>query len=68
MDDDRAPIVQQVAAIGRLDEFNTSSDSIPAYVERAQLFMDANGIPNDKKVVVFLSALEEKRTLCYGTY
>ena len=60
MGDDRAPVVQQVAAIGRLDEFNASSDSITAYVERAQLFMDANSIPNDKKVAVFLSAIGGK--------
>ena len=52
-----ARVVQQVAAIERLDEFNPASDSIIAYVERAQLFMEANNVPDDKHVALFLSAL-----------
>ena len=53
-------VVQQVAAIGRLDEFNPANDSITAYVERAQLYMEANSVPEDKKVAVFLSAIGRK--------
>ena len=49
-----------IAAIGRLDEFNPASDSVTAYVERAQLFMQANNVPDDKQVVLFLSALGGK--------
>ena len=49
-----------VDAIGRLDEFNPANDSITAYVERAQLYMDANSVPEDKKVAVFLSAIGGK--------
>ena len=55
-----ARVVQQVAAIGRLDEFNPVSDSVTAFVERAQLFMEANNVPDDKQVALFLSALGGK--------
>ena len=49
-----------VDAIGKLDEFNPANDSITAYVERAQLYMEANSVPEDKKVAVFLSAIGGK--------
>ena len=44
MVDAEVRVVQQVAAIGRLDEFNPANDSITTYVERAQLYMEANSV------------------------
>ena len=46
--------------VGKLEEFDPANDSITAYVERAQLFIEANGIPAEKKVAVFLSAIGSK--------
>ena len=43
-----------------MDEFNPASDSVTTYVERAQLFMEANNVPDDKQVKLFLSALGGK--------
>ena len=46
--------------IGRLTEFDSSEEQISSYIERAQLFFDANGIEEDKKVAVFLSSIGAK--------
>ena len=35
--------------IGSLAEFKPESEKIEAYLERVQLFFDANGIKDDKK-------------------
>ena len=43
--------------IGTLTEFKPESDKIEAYLERVQLFFDANGIKDDKQVVVLLTAI-----------
>ena len=67
MVDAEVRIVQQVAAIGRLDEFNSANDSITAYVERAQLYMEANSVPEDKKVAVFFSTIGGKTSLYFET-
>ena len=42
---------------GQLPEFHPESESISAYVERADLFFTANDIPNEKKVSVFLTVI-----------
>ena len=34
--------------VGKLEEFDPANDSITAYVERAQLFIEANGNPAEK--------------------
>ena len=47
-------------AIGELDKFDLSNDSITAYVERANLYFQANGIGEGKQVAVFLSAIGAK--------
>jgi len=46
--------------VGKLEEFDPANDSVTAYVERVQLFIEANGIPAEKKVAVFLSAIGSK--------
>ena len=48
------------ATVGKLEEFDPSSDSIRAYVEREQLFIEANNVEEAKKVAVFLSAIGSK--------
>ena len=42
--------------VGKLEAFDASSDSITAYVERAELYMEANDTPEEKQVAVFLTA------------
>jgi len=34
--------------VGKLEEFNPNNDLITAYVECAQLFIEANAIPTEK--------------------
>ena len=46
--------------IGRLTEFDSCEEQISSYIERAQLFFDANSIEEDKKVAVFLSSVGAK--------
>ncbi len=48
------------ATFGHLAEFDATSDSVTSYVERAQLFLDANDIAAEKRVAVFLSAIGGK--------
>ena len=44
--------------LGQLSAFQQESDIISAYLERVQIFFDANGIKEDKeKVPVFLNAV-----------
>ena len=43
--------------IGKLSEFDPTSDSVSAYVEQANLFFEANEIAVAKQVAVFLSAI-----------
>ena len=45
---------------GQLPEFHPESESITAYVERADLFFTANDIPEEKKVSVFLTVVGAK--------
>ena len=51
-----APIVY-TGILGKLEDFDSKSDTITAYIERAQLFMDANNIPNEKRVLTLLSSI-----------
>ncbi|ETW95022.1 MAG: hypothetical protein ETSY2_48750 [Candidatus Entotheonella gemina] len=43
--------------VGKLEEFDPKIDSIVSYVERAQLFLEANSVPEAKHVPTFLSAM-----------
>ena len=42
---------------GTLREFRPETDSVVSYLERADIFLTANGIADDKKVAVFLSSV-----------
>lgn len=52
-----APAVVYSGVVGQLQEFDPRSDSISAYVERAELFLDANNVPEEKQVATFLSSM-----------
>ena len=43
--------------IGSIAEFNSENEKIVAYLERVQLFFEANGIKEDKQVPVFLTVI-----------
>ena len=45
---------------GQLEEFNPKTDSFQAYVERANLYFEANGISEEKQLPVFLSSIGGK--------
>ena len=55
--------VVMATLLGKLEEFDPASDSITAYVERVQLFFDANSMAEGKQVAVFLSVLGSKTYL-----
>ena len=42
---------------GRLQEFQPDSDSIKSYLERASLYLKANGITDNKRVPILLSSI-----------
>ena len=44
------------SAFGRMKEFTPDTESISAYLERLQLYFDANSIAEDKRVSVFAEA------------
>jgi len=43
--------------IGNITEFKPESEKIEAYLERVQLFFEANGIKEDKQVPVLLAVI-----------
>ena len=53
-----------MAAFRRIQEFNAAAESFSAYVERVELFFQANGIREEKQVPVFLSSIG---SATYGT-
>lgn len=48
---------------GQIGEFNPESEKVSTYLERVQLYIDANGVEDDKKVAVLLTVVGSK---CYG--
>ena len=46
-----------MATVGKLDEFVPERESLTAYVERAELYFEANKIEERRRVPVFLSIL-----------
>ena len=46
-----------MARFGKLDEFKVGSESIRTYIEQVELFFEANEIPEQKQVAVFLSVV-----------
>ncbi len=57
------PVVY-TALLGKLEDFDAKNDTVTAYIERAELFMDANSIPNEKRVLTLLSSIGKE---CYET-
>ena len=51
---------------GRLNEFDADNETVTAYLERVELYFDANNVAEDKKVPVLLRTSEPKRTGCCG--
>lgn len=49
-----------MATLGKIQEFKSEDETIEAYLERMQLFIDANSIKDDKRVVVLLSVIRSK--------
>ena len=45
------------AAVGRLEVFNEDNESITQYLERVELYFEANGIKAEKQRAVFLSVI-----------
>jgi len=45
------------SVLGKLEEFDAKNDTITVYIERAELFMDANNIPAEKRVLTLLSLI-----------
>ena len=46
--------------IGTLTEFNPEQQDVASYLEKVELFFEANNIAEEKKVVVFLAAIGQK--------
>jgi len=44
-------------AFGHLETFNPDSETIAAYLEQVELFLQANAVTDEKKVAVFLSVI-----------
>jgi len=44
------------SVLGKLEEFDAKNDTITVYIERAELFVDANSIPAEKRVLTLLSS------------
>ena len=45
---------------GRLNEFYVENETVTAYMERVELYFDANDVADDKKVPVLLSNIGAK--------
>ena len=48
------------ATIGKVEEFQPELESIAAYLERMELFFDANNIATGRRVPMFLSVIGSK--------
>ena len=49
-----------MATLGHIGKFEPTEENILAYLERLELFFTANGIKDEKKVVVLLSVIGPK--------
>lgn len=54
-----------MAQIRRLDEYKLENESWSAYIERAELFMIANGVDDTKQVAILLSAVGASNNMDY---
>ena len=48
------------SVIGTLTEFNPEDQDVASYLEKVELFFEANNIAEEKKVAVFLTAVGQK--------
>jgi hypothetical protein len=48
------------SVIGTLPEFNPEEQDTASYLEKVELFFEANNIAEEKKVAVFLTAAGQK--------
>jgi hypothetical protein len=49
-----------ISVIGTLPEFNPEEQDTASYLEKVELFFEANNIAEEKKVAVFLTAAGQK--------
>jgi len=49
-----------MATIRKLEEYNLDNENISSYLERVELFMTANGVKEEKQVVLLLSIIRAK--------
>ena len=53
-------MTDKTVSFGNMDSFNPENETISAYLERFDLFIQANGVAEEKKVPVFLSVIGGK--------
>ena len=53
-------MTDKTVSFGNMDSFNPENETISAYLERFNLFIQANGVAKEKKVPVFLSVIGGK--------
>ena len=51
------PVLVPMQILGQLEAFDPATDTVSAYVERAELFFTVNGIAENKKVPIVLNAV-----------
>lgn len=58
-----------MAYVGKVDEFDSANEDWEAYMERVELYCDANDVEEEKKVSVLLSliATNVQRTISFAT-
>jgi len=55
-----------MAQYGRLKEFDADSEPITAYLERVELFFEANGVADGKRVPILLIVLNAPECVTIG--
>ena len=53
---------------GQIQEFSLENETIGAYLERMELYFQANGVAEGRRVAAFLSIIGEKTTPFFVTY
>ena len=60
--------LKMASRVGTLDEFDPSRETVTNYVERAQIYFEANDIVEAKKVSPLRVQLARTRLRCDGTW
>ena len=50
----------RMATVGKIKEFNPQTEPFATYVDHLQLYFEANGVSEDKKVAMFLTVIGPK--------